>query len=72
MSAKASAAGGCTHNCSSCAPGSCDTDKKGINFFGTLGSINDKTNEMGDEEFMKLLEDTVAEWGEPEKEAGKA
>ena len=61
-------AGGCTHNCSSCAPGTCDTEKKGINFFGTLGSINDKTNEMGDEELMKLLEDTVAGWGDPEGE----
>lgn len=67
MTAKAPASSGCTHNCSSCAPGSCDTDKKGINFFGTLGSINDKTSELGEEEIMKLLEDAVAEWGDPEE-----
>lgn len=72
MTVKESAAGGCTHNCSSCAPGTCDTDKKGINFFGTLGSINDKTSQLGDDEFMKLLEDAVAEWGDPEATPGDA
>jgi len=63
------AAGGCTHNCSSCAPGTCDTDKKGINFFGTLGNISEKTTELGDDEVMKMLSEAVAEWGDPDNEA---
>ena len=63
------AAGGCTHNCSSCAPGTCDTDKKGINFFGTLGNISEKTTELGDDEVMKMLSEAVAEWGDPDSEA---
>ncbi len=63
------AAGGCTHNCSSCAPGTCDTENKGINFFGTLGNISEKTNELGDDEIMKMLSDAVEEWGEPEGDA---
>ena len=67
MTDNSNASSGCTHNCSSCAPGSCDSEKKGINFFGTLGSISDKTTEMGDEEIMKLLKDTVEKWGEPEE-----
>ena len=67
MADKTTASAGCTHNCSSCAPGSCDTDKKGINFFSTLGSISDKTTELGDEEIQKMLEDAVAEWGDPEE-----
>lgn len=62
------AAGGCTHNCSSCAPGTCDTDKKGINFFGTLGNISEKTTELGDDEIMKMLSDAVSEWGDPDSD----
>ena len=66
-----STGGGCTHNCSSCAPGTCDTDNKSINFFGTLGNISDKIDEVGDDEIMKMLEDAVAEWDDPESKAAK-
>ncbi len=57
--------GGCTHNCSTCAPNSCDSDKKkGISFFGTLNNISEHTDKLSDEELMQILQDAVDEWEE--------
>lgn len=66
---KTTASGGCTHNCSSCAPETCESDgsnskKKGRSFFGTLGAISDHTDKMNDEELMKILQEAVDEWEE--------
>ena len=65
----AAASGGCTHNCSTCAPDACGPDcstskKPGLSFFGTLGAISDHTDNLNDEELMKMLQDAVDEWEE--------
>ncbi len=57
----------CTHNCSTCGS-ACSTEKKGKSFFDKLEMVSDAYNQLDEEEVLKILNDTIAEW-EKEEEA---
>lgn len=51
----------CTHNCSTCG-GSCGTEKTKDSFFDKLDKIADVYEEVGEDEMMRILTETVAAW----------
>lgn len=51
----------CTHNCHTCG-GSCSTEKTKDSFFDKLDKIADVYDEVGEEEMMRILTETVAAW----------
>lgn len=57
----------CTHNCSTCGS-ACGTEKKGKSFFDKLEMVSDAYSQLDEEEVLKILNDTIAEW-EKEEEA---
>ena len=53
----------CTHNCHTCG-GSCSTEKTKDSFFDKLDKIADVYEEVGEDEMMRILTETVAAWEE--------
>ena len=62
---------GCTGNCHTCAS-ACDTEKKGPSFFDKLETFSEYFSEVGEENLIKILNDTVAEWEKEENEENEA
>ncbi len=51
----------CTHNCHTCGS-NCNTEKTKDSFFDTLDKIADAYGDIGEDEMLRLLNETVAEW----------
>lgn len=59
----------CTHNCHTCGS-NCSTEKTKDSFFDTLDKIADAYDEIGEDEMLRILNETVAQWEkEMEEEA---
>lgn len=63
--------GGCTGNCHTCGSGSsCDTGERKPSFFDTLENLSEHFSNIGEDNLIQILNDTVAEW-EKEDEKGE-
>ena len=51
----------CTHNCHTCGA-NCGTEKKKDSFFDTLDKIADAYGEIGEDEMLRILNETVEQW----------
>lgn len=59
----------CTHDCGTCAA-SCNVEKKGPSFFDRLEMISDAYNSLDEDEVLRILNETIAEWEREDAEAG--
>ena len=51
----------CTHNCNTCSA-ACDTRKHGPSFFDRLEMVSDAYSQLDEDEVIRILNETVAEW----------
>ena len=61
----------CTHDCASCAA-ACDVEKRGPSFFDRLEMISDAYNSLDEEEVLRILNETIAQWEKEEEEEAAA
>lgn len=58
---------GCTGNCRTCAS-ACGDEERGPGFFEKLEAFSEYFSEVGEENLIKILNDTVTEWEKEEQE----
>lgn len=58
---------GCGGGCSSCSS-SCDTEKSSMSFFDRLDNISEHLQEVGEENILKILNETIEEWEKEDAE----
>ena len=57
---------GCTGNCHSCST-SCEGEEKKPSFFDKLETLSEHFSEVGEDQLIQILNDTVAEWEKEEE-----
>lgn len=62
--------GGCTGNCHTCGGSACDDAERKPSFFDTLENLSEHFSNIGEDNLIQILNDTVAEW-EKEDEMGE-
>ena len=51
----------CTHDCSTCGS-ACTTEKRGPSFFDRMDTISSALEEVGEENIIAILNETLEEW----------
>ncbi|BAK47500.1 MAG: hypothetical protein ACOX8G_03505 [Eubacterium sp.] len=51
----------CTHNCGTCGSG-CGSEQNGPSFFDKMESISETLDEVGEENILRILNETIEEW----------